>query len=132
MILKFSKIGRLPLYRLTIPFLLGAAFEGRDQNWSFIDTLYFTICTITTVGYGDLSPDDNSSRLFAVFFVPMSAFALASILSKYAAYSAERKIIKAQESVIYRGLRMTDLYIMDKDGDGKETEAAAGPSRKKR
>lgn len=113
----FSKMA-LPYFLLIIPFLLGAAFEGRDQNWSFIDTLYFTICTITTVGYGDLSPDDNSSRLFAVFFVPMSAFALASILSKYAAYSAERKIIKAQESVIYRGLRMTDLDIMDKDGDG--------------
>eukprot|EP00816_Leptocylindrus_hargravesii_P012000 CAMPEP_0196823176 /NCGR_PEP_ID=MMETSP1362-20130617/86454_1 /TAXON_ID=163516 /ORGANISM="Leptocylindrus danicus, Strain CCMP1856" /LENGTH=427 /DNA_ID=CAMNT_0042202967 /DNA_START=71 /DNA_END=1354 /DNA_ORIENTATION=+ len=114
----FSKMA-MPYLLLIIPFLLGAAFEGRDQNWTFIDTLYYTICTITTVGYGDLSPDDAYSRLFAVFFVPMSAFALASVLSKFAAFSAERKIIKAQESIVYRGLRMSDLDTMDKDGDGE-------------
>eukprot|EP00814_Leptocylindrus_danicus_P010967 CAMPEP_0116018690 /NCGR_PEP_ID=MMETSP0321-20121206/8795_1 /TAXON_ID=163516 /ORGANISM="Leptocylindrus danicus var. danicus, Strain B650" /LENGTH=433 /DNA_ID=CAMNT_0003489125 /DNA_START=46 /DNA_END=1347 /DNA_ORIENTATION=- len=114
----FSKIA-MPYLLLIIPFLLGAAFEGRDQNWTFIDTLYYTICTITTVGYGDLSPDDAYSRMFAVFFVPMSAFALASVLSKFAAFSAERKIMKTQESIIYRGLRMSDLDMMDKDGDGE-------------
>ena len=40
-------------------FFLGAIIFhhlNHEANWTFIDSMYFTIVTISTVGYGDLSP----------------------------------------------------------------------------
>jgi len=40
-----------------------------DGQISFIDVLYFTTVTVTTVGYGDIVPVSNVTRLFETFFV---------------------------------------------------------------
>src|SRR3546814_9549131 len=38
--------------------------DGVDGDISFIDILYFTTVTITTVGYGDIVPVTPTTRLF--------------------------------------------------------------------
>jgi len=38
------------------------------EGWNLIDSLYFTIITISTVGYGDLSPQSSQGRIFAIIF----------------------------------------------------------------
>jgi len=40
-----------------------------DGHISFGDVLYFTVVTLTTVGYGDIVPISDSTRLFDAFFV---------------------------------------------------------------
>mmetsp|Transcript_23378 Transcript_23378/g.33523 ORF Transcript_23378/g.33523 Transcript_23378/m.33523 type:complete len:318 (-) Transcript_23378:443-1396(-) len=44
------------------------AYSYQFENWTIIDSLYFAVCTFTTVGYGDLSPSSESSRIFTCFF----------------------------------------------------------------
>lgn len=39
------------------------------ERWSWVDSFYFAVTTITTVGYGDLTPTTQGSRLFTAFFV---------------------------------------------------------------
>ena len=39
------------------------------EHWNWIQSFYFTVATLTTVGYGDLHPTHDSSRLFAAFFI---------------------------------------------------------------
>lgn len=39
------------------------------EGWSAIDSLYFSAVTMTTIGYGDLTPTTPISKLFTVFFV---------------------------------------------------------------
>jgi voltage-gated potassium channel len=43
--------------------------DNLDNQISFIDVLYFTTVTVTTVGYGDIVPVSDTTRLFETFFV---------------------------------------------------------------
>ena len=40
----------------------------KDANWTATDAFYFTVATISTVGYGDFHPTNNSSRVFIIFY----------------------------------------------------------------
>src|SRR5215813_7333907 len=39
------------------------------EGWSFLDSLYATTQTVTTVGYGDVSPKTTAGRVFATGFM---------------------------------------------------------------
>ena len=52
------------------------------EGWSYLDALYFCVITLATVGYGDLAPTTDVSKLFTVVY-------LASGLSLLAAYFNE-------------------------------------------
>ena len=39
------------------------------EPWSAADTFYFVMVTMSTVGYGDLSPSIDSSKVFTVFYI---------------------------------------------------------------
>lgn len=41
----------------------------RAQNISYIDALYFSAYTITTVGYGDITPKTDAGKIFTIFFL---------------------------------------------------------------
>ncbi|KAL3925214.1 MAG: hypothetical protein SGPRY_003699 [Prymnesium sp.] len=42
-----------------------------EESWSFMDALYFSMVTMSTVGYGDLSPDKRSGGLlfFTIVYI---------------------------------------------------------------
>lgn len=49
--------------------------DNLDDHISFIDVLYFTTVTVTTVGYGDIVPITPEARLFeALFVTPIRLF----------------------------------------------------------
>ncbi len=39
------------------------------EDWSWIDSFYFSAVAVTTVGFGDLVPTTNPAKLFTVFYV---------------------------------------------------------------
>lgn len=43
--------------------------DNIDGSISFVDVLYFTMITVTTVGYGDIVPVTDQSRMFDTFVV---------------------------------------------------------------
>jgi voltage-gated potassium channel len=38
-----------------------------DFETAYINSIYWTVTTITTVGYGDITPDTNPQKLYAIF-----------------------------------------------------------------
>ena len=48
--------------------LIGTVGYAWLEGWSLVNALYATIITMTTVGYGDFSPQTFSGRLFSIFF----------------------------------------------------------------
>merc|ERR1719487_589085 len=47
--------------------------DGSDPDcvepWSVIDSLYFSVVTISTVGYGDLVPGTRGAKIFTMFYI---------------------------------------------------------------
>ncbi|XP_038689552.1 two-pore potassium channel 1-like [Tripterygium wilfordii] len=58
-----------------------------------LDAVYFTIVTMTTVGYGDLVPDSALSKLLACAFVFSGMGIVGMLLSKGADYLVEKQEI---------------------------------------
>lgn len=53
--------------------LVGACvYQWLEPEWSFLSALYFTMVTISTVGYGCISPTSVASRVFTMFYVVTS------------------------------------------------------------
>jgi voltage-gated potassium channel len=57
----------LVLIPITVLLLIGTFGYAFLEGWSLLDALYATIITVTTVGYGDLSPITQGGRIFAIF-----------------------------------------------------------------
>lgn len=51
--------------------LVGAATAvyKYGEGWSWVDSLYFSVVAVTTVGFGDLTPSTDGTKLFTVFYV---------------------------------------------------------------
>lgn len=48
---------------------LATALYHWIEGWRWVDALYFSVVTIATVGYGDLTPATDAGKLFTVFYI---------------------------------------------------------------
>lgn len=49
--------------------LFGTVIFHLVEGWEWVDALYFTVITLTTVGYGDFSPQTTAGKLFAIIYI---------------------------------------------------------------
>lgn len=49
--------------------LIGTVFFFYLENWTLIDSFYFAVSSLTTVGYGDLTPTTQFSKLIAALYI---------------------------------------------------------------
>lgn len=47
----------------------GAVFYHLVEGWGWLDSFYFTVITLSTVGYGDFSPQTHLGKLFTIPFI---------------------------------------------------------------
>ena len=74
-----DKIG-WQLMALAAYFLGAWAFWHRTQGWSILESLYYGVVTLTTVGYGDYCAKTRSGKLFATAYIGIGVTLVASIL----------------------------------------------------
>jgi len=39
------------------------------EDWSIVDSFYFSVVTATTVGFGDITPETDEAKLFTVVYI---------------------------------------------------------------
>ena len=70
----------------------GTVFYWRVEDLSWVDSLYLTMMTLTTVGYGDIAPTTTGGRIFTVFYVLLGIGLVAALVTEIA-----RSAIAARE-----------------------------------
>ena len=48
--------------------LVGAAMYHWLEGWSWLDSVYFVVITLTTIGYGDFAPTTPITKLITIFY----------------------------------------------------------------
>jgi voltage-gated potassium channel Kch len=77
----------------------GSIFYHYIENWSWVDSIYFSVITLTTVGYGDFSPDTELGKVFTIFYIIIGiGIILTFIDTLYQHYSGKRKESKKKAS----------------------------------
>ena len=103
----YSQLVRLlkkPKYRaavvwILLTLLIGTVFYHFEEGWGWLDSLYFSVITLSTVGYGDLSPTTTASQIFTMIYIffGMSIFvSFASMLVKERSERMSERIVKRQ------------------------------------
>jgi len=67
------------VFLLALYFGLGAALFGYFEEWDWLDAGYFSFITFTTVGLGDLVPENLEAAILAIVFI-FSALSLFSLI----------------------------------------------------
>lgn len=64
--------------RLVTIILSGTIFFRLVEGWTWVDAYYFTVVTISTVGYGDLTPVTDVGKIGAtiLIFAGLGVFAM--------------------------------------------------------
>lgn len=72
------------VYLTAIIIALGTIFYSQVEGWRVLDSLYFTVITLTTVGYGDFSPQTDAGKLFTIIYLFVGLGLLASFIAQIA------------------------------------------------
>jgi voltage-gated potassium channel Kch len=83
------------IFSLVLLISFGTWAYERIEGWTFGQSFYFSVATLTTVGYGDIHPSTDASRIFTAIYILVGVgiviAALTSIGSKYLS-SQEREL----------------------------------------
>ena len=69
---------------MLILLVTGTVFYVRHEDWSYVDALYFCVMTMSTVGYGDLTPTSSVSKIFTMMYCLITVGVFVSVVSKLA------------------------------------------------
>ncbi len=65
-------------------------FYHSVEGWAWLDSLYFSVITLTTVGYGDFSPQTDLGKAFTMIYIFVGLGILAGFITLIVAEQQER------------------------------------------
>ena len=103
----------LSLLVLVFTPIAGAVFFAVNEQWSFIDALYWSVITATTIGYGDMSLNEQSSRTFSIFYITFSVVVLAHCLGTFSVVTEDKKKEKQVLELKAKAQKMDPSFLME-------------------
>ena len=72
------------VFLVFLTLFIGTIFYSYQEGWGLIDAFYFSVTTLTTVGFGDPAPTTPVGKLFTVFYILSGLGLLAGFINAIA------------------------------------------------
>lgn len=68
------------------------------EGWTWLDSFYFSVITLTTIGYGDFSPQTDGGKIFTLFYILIGIGIILSFVNTvFEHYNEQRSNSKAKK-----------------------------------
>jgi voltage-gated potassium channel Kch len=71
---------------------IGTVFYHLVEKLSWLDSIYFCVVTLTTVGYGDITPHTTAGKILTIFYILIGVGIIASTVSYLLRYVATQQL----------------------------------------
>jgi voltage-gated potassium channel len=107
-----------------IVLIIGTIAYHALEKWTYVDALYFSTVTLTTIGYGDIVPKTVGGKLFTVFFaltgIAIMFYLLTVMGTSYIHYlEQQRPVIRSHVQKAFGFKPKKDKWVMLKIKDPK-------------
>ena len=89
---KITYHGGLALFLLFLLLAIGTVGYRFIEGWTWLDSLYMTIITVTTVGYGEIAPLSTPGKYFTMGLILYSVIMVAYIVGSFTKLLVESEI----------------------------------------
>jgi voltage-gated potassium channel len=62
------------------------------EGWSYLNSIYFCVISLATIGYGDLTPTTSAAKLFTILYVLNGMGILLALFDRIRAVRSERML----------------------------------------
>jgi len=100
------------------------------KRWDLIDSAYFVMVTITTVGYGDMGPISDRAKWFTVFFILVGIIVIAGalgIIGRFFMDQAAKRKQKKQKAMEEVAMKVGNQLKADVAATPKAADAPPTP-----
>ncbi|HRX53912.1 MAG TPA: cyclic nucleotide-binding domain-containing protein [Verrucomicrobiales bacterium] len=88
--------------------MLGGIQDEPDRTTKYVKAIYYTITTLATVGYGDITPQNNLQRLYAMGMMLVGVASYGYVIGNLATFLANRDIVRAN---FYKKLEEVTAFL---------------------
>ncbi|MFA6393699.1 MAG: potassium channel family protein [Patescibacteria group bacterium] len=83
-----------PEFRGLLLFVIGILIFGTYyyhliEGWRWLDSFYFSVTTLTTVGYGDLAPRTDAGKIFSIIYIFVGMGVILGFINSVARHASE-------------------------------------------
>jgi voltage-gated potassium channel Kch len=97
---KLVKQFRLILLMSIVYVVAGSFAYHKLEDWSWLDSIYFSVVSLTTVGYGDITPATSEGKIFTMFFLVFGIAIFGTFISNILKSRVAKKTLRSYEKHI--------------------------------